>query len=151
MKCNENIGRLFGTIHRHTRMHYNHEFADLGLGSGGHIFILELNKQDGMTQNEITEKLHFDKAHTARTIVKFIELGYVTKVHDEYDKRAYRLYLTEKGKEIIPTIKHVIKNWADTITEDFSNDEKRTVFELLTRIADKAVNSVKCTSAEKVN
>lgn len=132
-----------GTIHRHTRKHYNQKFAELELGSGGHIFILKLYEKDGMTQNEITELLHFDKAHTARTLSKLIELGYVTKKHDEKDKRAFRIFLTKKGKKIIPHLKKAIKDWNRILTSDFTKEEKDILFNLLSRMAEKAVRVVK--------
>lgn len=143
MKNKESIGRLMGTIYRYTRIHYHQEFTNLELGSGGHLFILKLYEKDGLTQNEITGLLHFDKAHTARTILKLIDLGYVRKKQDETDKRSYRLFLTKKGKDIVPTIKRIIKNWNQILTSEFSNDEKKMLLGLLQKMAEKSVNEVK--------
>lgn len=146
METKENLGRLVGIIYRHTRMYYNHELGKLGLGSGDHIFILKLSEKEGITQNEITGRLHFDKAHTARTIVKLMEQGYVIKKIDENDKRAYRLFLTQKGKEIIPQIKKIMKNWTETLMADLGERDRDKLYKMLLKISDVAVTSVRCCS-----
>ena len=119
------------------------QFSNLGLGSGGHIFIIKLNEKDGMTQNEITEMLHFDKAHTARTIIKLIDLGYVRKEQNEKDKRSHRLFLTNNGKDLIPAIKQAVDNWNKTLTSGFSSEEKKMLFELLNKMVEKSISEVK--------
>ena len=45
-----------------------------------------------VSQNKISEDIGNDKAMSARTITKLIELDYVYKEADERDSRAFRLY-----------------------------------------------------------
>lgn len=45
---------------------------------------------------------------SARTIKKLMELGYVRKESDSRDSRAYKLYLTQSAKDIIPEIKIIL-------------------------------------------
>jgi len=54
---------------------------------------------DIVIQSEISKKLGCDKAMSAKIITKFIKLGYLYRIKDIVDARAFKVYLTEKAKE----------------------------------------------------
>ncbi|MEK4330422.1 MarR family transcriptional regulator [Paenibacillus sp. FSL R7-0312] len=66
------------------------------------LIILESN--EGISQNKLSEEVGNDKAMSARTIKKLIELGYIYKKQHESNSKAYRIYLTAKAKDILPEI-----------------------------------------------
>ncbi|EPZ62268.1 marR family protein [[Clostridium] sordellii ATCC 9714] len=94
------IGRYISQIHRKGRIYISKELNDLGIGSGQVMFLLELYRGDGKSQEDLAEALHIDKGTTARAIKKLEEAGFVSRVKDEIDKRANKVYLTNKGKEV---------------------------------------------------
>jgi DNA-binding MarR family transcriptional regulator len=143
MRKNESVGRLLGCLHRHGRMHLHRAFSQWKLGSGSHHFLLILAQRDGLTQAELTEELHIDKANTARTMQKLLDSGYVRKQPDPDDRRAVRIYLTEKGKRLIPKIISIITNWTNTLTAGLSPKEKEAALRLLRKMVDNAVEGVR--------
>ena len=143
MKNRESIGRMLGYLHRQAQRYFYREFSKLGLGSGTHVFLMLLHHHDGVTQQELTEKLHFDKAHTTRAIQKLIELGYVKKEKNPNDLRAYRIHLTKKAQEIVPQVKKVLCSWSDILSKNFSQEEKRSAMELLQKMTENAVEFTK--------
>jgi DNA-binding MarR family transcriptional regulator len=139
----ESLGRIFGLIHRQTRMHFHREFQKYGLGSGGHIFILILSEKEGISQKTLTDKVHFDKAHTTRMIQKLIDRDYVIRKQDEDDKRVYRLFLAEKGKQLVPELQSIMHRWHDTLLKGLSEAEKKELTRLLQKIASNTVEQSK--------
>ena len=81
-------------------MYFHREFSEWNLGGGSHPFLMILWHHDGLTQTDLTDMLHMDKAGTARTLSRLTELGYVEKRTDETDHRAHRIFLTNKGREL---------------------------------------------------
>ena len=113
--------------------------AQFGLGSGNHLILMMLYHHDGISQNRIAHYLHVDKALTARSIKKLIELGYVRRERDEQDARAYRIYLTEKGWTIRSRVRGVLEGWSRALTQGLSAEERETAMSLLERMAQNAV------------
>ena len=143
MKTGTSIGRIIGCVYRHSQMYLNRELADWGLSSGSHHFLMLLARKDGITQKAITDMLRIDKANTARAISKLIDQGYVVKIPDENDQRAVKIFLTEKGREIIPELRKILKGWSDQLTEGFEPEEKDEALRLLGMLAENAVEHVR--------
>ncbi|WP_243683766.1 MarR family transcriptional regulator [Methanosarcina barkeri] len=59
-----------------------------------------LYRKDGLSQETIAKTLKVSKATSTRAIKNLEKEGYVYRQRDENDLRAYRVYLTEKGKEV---------------------------------------------------
>lgn len=61
--------------------------------------MFELDHSGGRTAKELTEELKIDAGYFSRIIKRLIKNGLVRREQSSEDGRAYRLYLTEKGKE----------------------------------------------------
>lgn len=116
------LTKLTATIYRCTQIYIDNKLEEFGLTTGSYPYLLVLNTNEGMSQNDISRKLSVDKAMSARTIKKLIELGYVRKEQNAEDVRAYRLYITYKGKSLVPEIVKTIDGWMDILTQ--GNEEK---------------------------
>jgi DNA-binding MarR family transcriptional regulator len=127
-------------IYRYTQSYTDEVLSRFQLSSGTYPFLLKLNINEGISQNEISKELNVDKAMSARSIRRLIELGYVKKEENKEDARAYRLYLTDKARDIIPHIIEELNKWVDTITKGLSRDEKRNLVDLLEKVMDNAKN-----------
>ena len=82
-----------------------------------------------------------NKATTARAIDKLVKEGYVIRKKDPTDKRAYKIYLTDKGKKIEPEIKKILQQLTITLSSDFSEDEKKSIFVLLEKMSQNIITS----------
>jgi len=131
--------KFTNTLYRITQAYTDEALKKYELSNGTYPFLMKLNEKEGISQNQISKELSVDKAMSARSISRLIELGYITKEHDELDSRAYKLYLTDKARAIIPDIRGIIYNWIDFITEDFEEDEK----DQIVKLAERALNNAK--------
>ena len=126
--------RLNSGIFRANQVHLDKVLKKFGLSSGSYPYLMILRRCEGLSQNKISCELGQDKAMSARTVTKLIELGYIFKEIDEKDSRAYKLYLTDKGRETIPKVKEAIYNLIDLITEGLSDEEKKVTNNALQKI-----------------
>jgi DNA-binding MarR family transcriptional regulator len=150
MKDRESLGRMLGCLHRHARMYFHREFSAMGLGSGTHHFLIYLHHHDGCTQQELSHGLHMDKANSTRAIKKLIALGFVSRIKDEHDQRAFRVFLTESGKRSLPRIKRVLENWTDILALDMNSEERDQAMRLLRRMSANAVAHIHHRSESRI-
>lgn len=115
--------KLTNSIYRCTQVYIDKKFEKFNLTIGTYPYLLVLNKNEGISQNEISRELNVDKAMSARSIKKLIELGYVRKEENKEDIRAYKLYITDKAKNIIPELIEILDDWTDILVQ--GNDKEK--------------------------
>lgn len=132
------INRWISILYRYGQSHISKQLESYNIGSGQYIFLLTLYRQDGISQEEISDHLKIDKATTAKAIKRLEKEGYVKRDIDLEDKRAYRVFLTQKAHDIKSLIYNVLKNWSSVLSAGLSEIEKNTVLDLLSRMAENA-------------
>lgn len=140
---NESIGRWVSIIHRYGHIYITKKLEPYKIGKGQFLFLLALYRKDGLLQEELSHYLYMDKGTTARAIGKLEQEGYIKRIEDEKDRRANRVYLTDKGKEFQPLLYSIIEDWTIILNEGFSDEETERMFSFLTRMADNAAKYVK--------
>ena len=130
----EYVGRYISQIYRKGNSFITKEISEFSIGSGQIMFLIQLYKQDGISQEELSEILNIDKGATCRAIKKLEEEGFLIRVKDENDKRAYKLYLTEKSKNLEDKIKSVIYKWEKNLSKELSQEELDILTTLLKKI-----------------
>ena len=104
----------------------------LGLNNGLVFFIIYAGKHPGCTPSEMTKALRVDWGHSQRCITKLVDSGFLTK---EKVGRRYQLHLTEKGQEAFEVSHQVFFDWDDQRLTALSEEERRTLFALLQKVA----------------
>lgn len=140
--CDKNekyIAKYISQLNREARSFVNKGVSKFGFKSGQIMFLIDLYKQDGKSQEEISESLHMDKVTTARAIRKLEEEGYVTRAKDKEDKRFNSIYLTDKSKELQDDIYGVFDEWHNRIGECLTEEEEL----LLRQLLEKVCNNIK--------
>lgn len=132
----ENISKLNAAIYRNAQSIINSKLIDLNIKSGQHDFLYVISKKEGISQKELSEILYVGKSTTAKAVKNLLENDYVKKVQDENDNRIYRLYLTEKGKEIFPKIQSVFLDLVAIFSRNLSKSEEEQTLIVLKRILD---------------
>jgi DNA-binding MarR family transcriptional regulator len=133
----EHIGRYISQIYRKGGSFISKELNELGIGSGQVMFLLELYRGDGKNQEEIAESLDIDKGTTARAIKKLEEAGFLIREKDKIDKRAYKVYLSEKGKSMKDTIYNTMDRLEEERTANLTKEESETLLMLLKKVCTK--------------
>lgn len=109
--------KLTNSIYRCTQVYIDKKLEKFNLTTGTYPYLFVLNKNEGISQNEISRELNVDKAMSARTVKKLIELGYIRKEENEEDIRAYKLYITDKAKSIIPEIIEILDDFTNILVQ----------------------------------
>lgn len=128
------LTKFTNSIYRCTQAYLDKRLSKFKLTTGTYPYLLVLNRCDGISQNDISKELSVDKAMSARTIKKLIELGYVRKEENKDDVRAYKLHITDKGKCLVPEIKKVTQEWINILVEGNNEDEIRISMKFLENV-----------------
>jgi DNA-binding MarR family transcriptional regulator len=135
------IGRYLSILYRYGQSYVSKKLETYNIGSGQYVLLLTLFRNKGVSQEELSEYLKIDKATTAKSIKKLEEDGYISRDIDLDDKRAYKVFLTQKGLDIIPIVQEAIKSWENILAMDLSENENILVEQLLNKMAKNAYDA----------
>lgn len=82
----------------------HHEF------NNAHLPLLMSIDENGITNNELAEKLNITKQASSKTIKALEQAGLVKSEKDNQDARASKIYLTQQGRELSEHIKSQVLN-----------------------------------------
>ena len=117
-------------------MYLDRELKSLRIRSGQIPILRILEIRDGINQESIRRHFHLDKGSVAKTIKPLIEEGYVTRETDPSDKRSYRIFLTERGRGVLPVVAEALEKWNAILTESLSEEETAAIATFLSRMSD---------------
>ena len=137
----QSIGRLFSIIHWQTRIYIEEKLKPYEIKGGKIPILIILYHKDALSQQEISKKLRIDKATASREIRELEKQGYIIRKKDPKDKRIYRVYLTEKAKNIKSIVKKEARKWQSTLLKGFTKEERRSIMKILEKIAQNAISA----------
>ena len=105
----------------------------------GQLILIELAKRDGRTQLDLANATHLKAPTISVSLQKLEREGYVTRRPDEYDLRATRVFLTEKGRELDDTLRRQIRTEEALATSCLTEEEKETLVRLLLKVKENLV------------
>lgn len=109
-----------------------------GINSSQYLFILNLCRDPGITQDKLPERICVNKSNVARTLAQLEKKGLIRRQVNPGDKRTAAVFPTERARELYPRIMEVIATWDDAVTSVLSAQEKENLLEFMQRVADKA-------------
>lgn len=138
MSDNESIVRWTSVMYRYAQIYLNRELKPYNIGAGQHSILMVLYENNGIAQEDITNTLHLDKGTTAKTIKKLVEEGYIIRKKNIDDRRAYKIFLTKKARNIRGDLIRILSRWTDIISTGFTENEREITFGLFGRMAHNA-------------
>jgi len=135
----ESIGRWISLLYRQGQITIGHELSAFNIHRGQAFVLMMLFQEDGLNQEELARRLCVDKATSGRAIKKLEAEGYVDRLRDPNDKRAYRIQLTEKGRLVEPELTRIFRNWTSVLSQGFSEEEKEQALALLKQMYENAL------------
>lgn len=136
------LGRLLGTIHRYARMNFQEALARIGFPEPALPYYMALLEADGLRQDELTGLCHRDPATTTRAVTRLEELGLVVRDVPADDRRAKKVTLTQKGRDMAPAVCAILDDWTRTLADGLTDEEVATTLKLLQHMADNACRAV---------
>ena len=136
------LGVFISIIHRTRLIHLNNEMKDLELTAGQVPFLMHLSHKEGITQDNLAVHLHIDKGTVARALKKLEDNGFIYREINPQNRRKYLLFLTEKGRQIVPKIHQIDKEWEKSVCSDLSDAEYIPLLNTLQTLAMKSLEKV---------
>ena len=134
----EHLTRAVNIITRCTGLYRDEALAEVGLTSCQVPYMMRICRQPGWTQEELARDLYGHKSSVTRTLAALENGGWITRAPDPEDRRALRVYPTEKAEAALPKLRQVLCDWNAYLTECLTPEEAETMQELLHRVAQRA-------------
>lgn len=126
---------LISTYSAHKKCSFK-EFQKLDLTTGQPKILSILYQNEGCLQKDLAKKAHVEPA-TMTSILSNMEskgLIYKKPALVSGGKRAYAVFLTDKGKDMSHKVNKIVDDMEKISFRDFSDDEKQLLINLLERI-----------------
>ncbi len=134
--------KYISIIQRNTGRYFDMSLEPDHIGSGQQFFLLRIAENEGLTMLDLAQTGCYDKGTVTRAVQKLVRLGYVRMDVDKHDKRVRHLYTLPEAQPVIARAYHLRNDWKDRLTQDFTEEEKTQVFDLLQRIAENSEQEI---------
>lgn len=125
------IGKRIHYLANQNRAYVNAILKDEGLTHGECNLLVEIYRNDGISQEELVKKLRIDKSAITRVIKSMIEKGYVKKDINQNDRRYHCLYLTNKANDKLDYIFEVFHKSSAWLLDGISEGDIIVVMRIL--------------------
>lgn len=142
-KTYEDMRIYISVLYRQFQIYINNNTKDLQISASEYIFLMEMYKNDNMSQEQLSKNLIIDKSATARAIKSLEEKEYIIRKKDDNDKRTNRIKLTKKGIEIKDRLSNLLEEWNNEITSDIDKNLLNTVIDTINKMSIKAIEKNK--------
>ena len=112
------------------------------LGGYQQSYLLTICENPGITQDELAQTIHVNKSNAARQAAALEEGGFIIRLPGKTDRRQQCAYPTEKGKRLYPAVRQVLEEWSEQLLEGFTEEERRTLDEMLKKISSRAAKLI---------
>ena len=100
-------------------------------------YIMFIYDNPNCSQEDLVNMFGQSKGNIAKILKKFEDEGYIKREINPDNRRKYMLNTTEKGREIVPKIRKISKEWDEKV--GLTDDD----FEFKKRIMEIAINGMK--------
>ena len=129
------MGALTSIIFRTRLIILNHHLKSSDMGTGQFPIMMYLYKKQNITQETLVRHFNIDRGTVARSVKKLEDSGYITRITDPDNRRAVRLFLSDKGKAAIPDLIRIEDEWEDIVTGSLTEQEKIQLLKLIRQVA----------------
>lgn len=112
------------------------QFQELGLTDGQPKILYILKRQDGQVQKDLAAVCKI-RPSTLTVLLSRLEkqnLIYKEGCYVSGKKRAFKIYLTEQGRNIAEKLEKTVEELEKKSFADFSKEEKQTLLRLLAKV-----------------
>lgn len=96
----ENTANQIAVVHRLFTRALQGRFAAHGVAVGQWPLLLHLWDEDGLTQKELSRRVHIEEPTTTRTLDRMERDGLVRRARNPRNRRQVNVFLTERGRSL---------------------------------------------------
>lgn len=128
------FGWLINVVANNASRTFDAELKKHGLTIALWPTLMCLWEEEGVTQTEISQKSKVENSTTTRTIDKLEKLGLVERQNDPNSRRSFRIFLTDKGRELKSDLIPIPVAINDKILSSLDKDEQKQLISLLQKM-----------------
>ncbi|EGT4374479.1 MarR family transcriptional regulator [Clostridioides difficile] len=132
----ESLSYIICNLQKNFKLYCEKCLKPYKLTNGLYFYLIYINKNRNCSLNDVSTEFEVDKAHTTRTISRLEQDGYIEKIQNPNDGRAFQLRVTDKGEEVLGDIKNIFSKWDNHIKKEFSDTEYKELVKNLHVVKD---------------
>ena len=105
--------------------------AQLGLTRGLLFFLIYIGKYPACSPGALSDALRADSGHTARSVDKLVQSGFVRRARSDAVARAFTLQLTQSGEEAFQSVRSLFAEWDESILAHTPPQEREAALNFL--------------------
>ncbi len=113
----------------------------LGLKACHSSYLITICSDPGISQDALAKAICINKSNIARQAAVLEEAGFIQRIPSWEDKRVMKLYPTEKTLLLLPQLYGLLDAWEAQLTQDMSEEEKKSAATLLAKMKARAAES----------
>lgn len=133
-EVNDSLGFMLHDVARLMRWSFDRKSQRLGLTRAQWSVLSSLRRYDGAQQKTLAQRLEVAPITLARHVDRLEEDGWVIRQDDDQDRRAKRVYLTDKGREILSELQVLGAQVYEEALQGVSAEEEKQLRTLLLRM-----------------
>jgi DNA-binding MarR family transcriptional regulator len=135
-KLQDSLGYLTYQASGVIRKTISRELARRGYPLGAEQFsaLVYIWDADGEPQRVLAEKMYRDKSTVTRLVGQIEAMGYVQRVSGKQDTREKRIFLTEKGRDLMTGVTRLVLEVLQLAVKGISKDEVKICKDILRRV-----------------
>lgn len=133
-------GKHISHIFRKSQMFWTQYLKEYNITSAEYPVLIALYKKEGITQDDIANKLSIDKSAVTRIVKNLLDKGLIERKKDSLDRRYNRIYLTTKGQSCWKYIEEGMAQWHEISAKNITTEEIEQVISILSRMANNMEN-----------
>ena len=134
MKIDYDIGFKIHTLNSQLEYMFWKSIKDFDITTQQYALLKPLWEKDGITQKELSDKTSKQAPTVTRMVTALEKKGLLIRTLDAADRRHYRIYLTDAGKELEGKIDPIAIEVNKQQLRGFSDTDKKEVFRLLDKL-----------------
>lgn len=110
---------------------FRHLASDLGITSGQAGALVLIANNPGISQAHLARAMRIERATMGTTISRMIDHGWVDRLQNSGNRRAYALFLSDKGAKLMERLLPVMKEHDRAIKANLNEKEAQLLNNLL--------------------
>ena len=135
------VGFLMYEVTRLLRREINRRVQRLGLTNAQWLTLMRLGLNEGINQAALAELLEVQPISLGRTLDRLVEAGLIERRLNPDDRRAFRLYLTDRAQPVLDDIYNLASEVREQALAGMPAETRVVVIEALTSMRDNLMSN----------
>jgi DNA-binding MarR family transcriptional regulator len=134
MNDGDNLGSLIADVSHLMRRAFDERARGIGVSRPQWRVLTMLRRHEGINQGGLAELIEVEPITLCRMVDRLQEADLVERRADPADRRAWRLYLTEKARALLEDMRPLALGLFDDAMAGLAGEEREALFQMLARL-----------------